>query len=208
VIGFVLSATISDYKESERIPPEFSSTIENMYEDAHEIHQTYDKFDIDRFRNDLIDIIDAFRSGTRVNRKGVRKEIGMLNRTFGEMEAAGVPANFIVKLKQQQAQLLRQMFRVNYIQKIHFIPSASVLVRSIVILVVGLLLLTNIDPFYGGLVITGAISFIMFYMLLLIDVIRVPFHASGTTRDDVSLFLLRETREYLRGRAKTSKNKP
>lgn len=34
VIGFVLSATIADYKESERIPAEFASTVENMYEDA------------------------------------------------------------------------------------------------------------------------------------------------------------------------------
>ena len=31
VIGFLLSATIADYKESERIPSEFSSIIENMY---------------------------------------------------------------------------------------------------------------------------------------------------------------------------------
>lgn len=126
----------------------------------------------------------------------------MLNQTFGAMEKAGVPANFIVKLKQQQAQLLRHMFRVNYIQKIDFIPSAMFLVRSIVVLVIGLLLLTNIDPFYGGLVITGAISFILCYMLLLIGVIRVPFHTSGKTRDDVSLFLLRETHSYLSKRHK------
>ncbi len=197
VIGFVLSATIADYKESERIPAEFASAVENMYEDAKEFHKIYPKFDLDLFRTNLIDVLAAFRDGARVNRRGARREISELNVTFGQMELAGVPANFIVKLKQQQALLLKSMYRVNYIQKIKFIPSAFLLVRSIVVLVVGTLLLTNIDPFYGGLALAGTITFIMTYMLLLIKVISVPFHDQGKTRDDVSLFLLKETRAYL-----------
>lgn len=198
VIGFILSATISDYKESERIPAEFASTVENMYEDAKEFHKSYSKFDLTLLRNNLIDVLTAFRAGTRVNRKGARREISELNISFGQMEKAGVPANFVVKLKQQQAVLLKSMYRVNYIQKIKFIPSAFLLVRLIVLMVIGTLLLTNIDPFYGGLILTGTISFIMMYMLLLIQVISVPFHDSGKTRDDVSLFLLKETRAYLK----------
>lgn len=197
VIGFVLSATIADYKESERIPAEFASTVENMYEDAREIKKQYKDFDITLFRKNLVEILGSFREGTRVNRKGARREIADLNITFGEMEKAGVPANFIVKLKQQQAILLRSMYRVNYIQKIKFIPSAFFLVRSIVVLALSTLLLTNIDPFYGGLALTGTISFIMVYMLVLIQAISVPFHDQGKTRDDISLFLLRETKSYL-----------
>lgn len=197
VIGFILSATISDYKESERIPSEFASTIENMYEDAREIHKAYPKFDLDLFRRNLMDVLLSFRDGTRINRTGARREIAELNETFGQMEKAGVPANFIVKLKQQQAILLKSMYRVNYIQRIKFIPSAFLLVRSIVVITIGALLLTNIDPFYGGLILTGTITFVMTYMLVLIQVVSVPFHDEGKTRDDVSLFLLKETRRYL-----------
>jgi hypothetical protein len=62
---------------------------------------------------------------------------------------------------------------------------------------IGLLLFTNIDPFYGGLFIVGAITFILVYMLILIHHIAVPFHDMGASRDDVSLFLLREARLYL-----------
>lgn len=201
VIGFLLSATIADYKESEKIPAEFASTVENMYEDARSIHTMYSKFDLELLRKNLIDILGSFRDGTRVNRSGARREINELNDTFIEMERAGVPANFIVKLKQQQAQLLRSLFRVNYIQKIKFIPSAFILARSIVVLIIAVLLLTNIDPFYGGLVLTGAISFILLYMIILIHTISIPFHDKGKTQDDVSLFLLRETTVYLRSQA-------
>ncbi len=197
VIGFLLTATIADYKESERIPAEFASVVENMYEDAKSIHTMYPKFDLDVFRLNLLDILKAFREGTRTNRHQARNEINELHHTFIDMEKAGVPANFIVKLKQQQAQLLRSLFRINYIQKIKFIPSAFVLVRSIVGLIIIVLLLTNIDPFYGGLALTGTISFIMIFMNILIQTISVPFHKAGTTRDDISLFLLREASEHL-----------
>lgn len=197
VIGFLLTATIADYKESERIPAEFASVVENMYEDALSIHQTYSKFDLETFRLNLIDILKAFREGTRKNRYGARQEINDLNQTFIEMEAAGVPANFIVKLKQQQAQLLRSLFRINYIQRIRFIPSAFVLARTIVALILAMLLFTNIDPFYGGLALTGTIAFIMIYINILIQTVSVPFHSAGKTRDDISLFLLREASEHL-----------
>lgn len=202
VIGFILSATIADYKESEKIPAEFASTIENMYEDAQYTHKTYKEFNLDLFRTNLLDILKSFRTGTRVNRTGVRREIHDLNVTFGEMEQAGVPANFIVKLKQQQAVLLKSMFRVNYIQKIKFIPSAFILARSIVALIIVMLLFTNIEPFYGGLILTGMISFILLYMIVLIQTISIPFHAKGKTQDDVSLFLLQETAANLKAKDK------
>lgn len=200
VVGFVLSATITDYKESERIPADFAAMIQDMFEDAAEIKKTHQKFDLEHFRKNLIDILETFREGTRPKRRGAREDINDLHVTFGEMERAGVPANFIVKLKQQQTQLLRSMYRVNYIQKINFMPSASILVRAIVVLVTALLLLTNIDPFFGGLMIVGFITFIMMYMVLLIQVISKPFRPEGTTQDDVSLFLLRETIDHLKKR--------
>lgn len=202
VLGFVLSATIADYKESERIPSEFAANIEDMYNDAKEMHKTYPGFDLELFRTSLIDILNTFREGTRVNRKGARREIAQLQVCFADMERAGVPPNFVTKLKTQQSQLMRSIFRVNYIQKIQFIPSAFLLIRAIAIMALGLLLFTNIDPFYGGLFIVGAITFILMYMLILIHHIATPFRGRGQSRDDVSIFLLREAKSYLDSQSK------
>ncbi len=202
VLGFVLSATIADYKESERIPSEFAANIEDMYNDAKEMHKTYPGFDLELFRTSLIDILNTFREGTRVNRKGARREIAQLQVCFADMERAGVPPNFVTKLKTQQSQLMRSIFRVNYIQKIQFIPSAFLLIRAIAIMALGLLIFTNIDPFYGGLFIVGAITFILMYMLILIHHIATPFRGRGQSRDDVSIFLLREAKSYLDSQVK------
>lgn len=197
VVGFLLSATIADYKESERIPSEFSSVLENMYEDARTTHAAYPEFNIEAFRKQLIKVARAFRTDVRNKSHKARHEVHQLNETFSAMEEAKVPANFIVKLKQQQALLAKSLFRVNYIQNIRVMPSAIILARSIVMSVAVLLLFTEIEPFFGGMIIIAIISFILTYMLLLIQVISTPFHAAGKTQDDVSLFLVDEALHYL-----------
>lgn len=206
VIGFLLSATMADYKESERIPADIASTLEGMYEDALSIEQNYPKFKSEAYREQLHAIAAGYLVDLRSSsRKSVtRTELHNLNALHAAMETAGVPANFIVKLKQQQTVLLRHLFRVNYIQRITFIPSATILAWSIVGLAAILLLMTNMDPFVAGVVISGAIMFILAYVLQLISVIRTPFHAEGRTRDDVSLFLIERARDHLAASARTS----
>lgn len=197
VLGFILSATIADYKESEKIPAAMSSTIENLFDDARNIHESYPKFDLDGLRDQLHSIAESFGSDVRNKEHGTRDHINGLSPYFSQMEKAGVPANFIVKLKQQQSQLLGFVSRVTYIQRINFIPSASILAKSIVTLLILMLLFTNVDPFYGSLAIVGLISFILIYMLILIKTIGTPFHAEGKTRDDVSLFLISDVQRRL-----------
>lgn len=61
---------------------------------------------------------------------------------------------------------------------------------AIVILAVTVLLFTKAEPFYAGLILTGALTYILTYVLQLLRVIRTPFHDEGKTMDDVSLYLL------------------
>lgn len=199
VIGFLLSATIADYKESERIPSDFAAQIEDMYDDASAIHKSYPVFDLEGFRKQLRKVAIGFNKDVRKRSYDAHQDIRGLAPYLSDMEAGKVPPNFIVKLKQQQTLLLRHRHRVNYIQKIKFIPSATILARSIVSLVIVLLMVTNVDPFLGGVTIVGLISFIMIYMLVLINVISTPFHVAGKTRDDVSLFLVNDAARYLDG---------
>lgn len=200
VIGFILSETIADYKESERIPAEFAANVEDMYADAETIHQSYPGFDLEGFRAGLYKVAHKFDREVRNASRGVSEDIRALNPFFSQMEKAGVPSNFIVKLKQQQLLLLRHRKRVTYIQQIEFIPSATILSRSIVFFVITLLIFTNVDPFYGSLAIIGIISFVLIYMMILINVISTPFHPAGKTRDDVSMFLVDSAATFLKSK--------
>lgn len=207
VIGFILTAIISDYKESERIPAEFAANIEDMYVDTEVIHQSYPEFNLEGFRAQLYQVAHKFDDNVRNASRGTSEKILALSPFFGEMEKAGVPPNFIVKLKQQQALLLKHRKRVTYIQRIKFIPSANILMKSIIFFVIGLLIFTNVDPFYGGLAIIGIMSFVLIYMMILIDVISKPFHAAGKTLDDVSLFLIDSSADFLKSKEQTQLKK-
>lgn len=198
VIGFLLSTTMADYKESERIPADFSANIENMYEDGISIHANYKKFDFKAFQKQLQKVASSFASDVRHKTNKSQLQIHALSEHFAAMEKAGVPPNFIVKFKQQQALLTKHLLRVNYIQRITFIPSATILAWSIVVVTIGLIMFTEIEPFYGGMVLVAGIAFILVYILQLIHVIRTPFHVAGKTQDDVSLFLLDQTVEHLK----------
>lgn len=191
VLGFLMSATIADYKEAERIPAEVASALENMREDIVSIAQNYPKFDLVGYDTQLLKVARAFAGDVRNSKSNqAQRNIAKLTQLNAQMEKAGVPPNFIVKLKQQQTVLVRHLFRVNYIQRITFIPSATILAWSIVTLAIGLLLITEVEPFLAGMVLTGGITFILVYVLQLLRVIRTPFHDEGKTQDDVSLFLL------------------
>ena len=207
VISFLLSANIADFKESERLPAQFASTIDDMYHDAKQLHVSYPDFDLEAFRLGLLNVLSQFRLGTRQERHQARQEITDLQGSYGQMERAGVPPNFVTKLKTQSSQLSNNLYRINYIQRIQFLPSATLLVWLIVGIVVTTLVLTNMSTTSGELVITGSIAFMMVYILLLIRVISVPFHPSGTTMDDVSLFLIREVRDYLESQKPASKSR-
>ncbi len=197
VIGFIMSATIADYKESEKFPSEFCAVVENIYEDSLGISHNYPDFDIDKFRLCLIDILKSTKKDLVEAQRVARHDVHMISEYFTKMEDAGVPPNFITKLKQEQGNLIRMLFRAYYIQTIKFIPSASVLAKSIVVSLIGLLLLTDIDPPSSSIWLTGVISYLFIYMLMLISVIGTPFHARGATRDDVSLFLFDRAIEHM-----------
>lgn len=198
VLGFILSATISDYKEAEKLPAEFSAIIENMYEDVQSIHANYAGIDAKGFSRQLAKIMETMKEDLVTVSREAHHEVHKLSAYFADMERTKVPPNFIAKLKAEQGQLIRMLFRAYYIQTIQFIPSAIILAKVIVVVIIGLLLLTNIEPPSASLWLSGVITFIFIYIIRLIKTISVPFHPSGTTQDDVSLFLIDRAINHLK----------
>lgn len=205
ILGFILSATIADYKESERLPAEFTAIVENMYEDVLLISRRY-PLDIERFREGLLAALDSLRDDVVSGNRETHHHVFALGEFFAQMEKAEVPPNYIVKLKQEQAQLVRNLFRDNYIQSIRFIPSAFFLAKSVLLGTIGLLLLTALEPFSTSFVAIGLIAFVFIYILRLIEVISTPFHPKGSTQDDISLFQVERTAEHLKRRTGNAEN--
>ena len=116
-----------------------------------------------------------------------------LSESFLELDESDVPANYIVRLRAEQAGLRKSLLRVYHLQREEFLPSAYAMIVAFLALILILLMFTNFDGLEESLVTVGFLSFFFLSLLQLLNVISTPFKV-GTERtdDDVSLFLLNE----------------
>lgn len=200
LFGVILSGTMSDYKESERIPAEVVSACESIYEDGLSTSETRDGFDLDYLRGVLLEVLDGFEADAADpgSRRAI-EALGGLSKSFSRMEELGVPPNFIVRLKSEEAAMRKSMLRMYYIQRTGFLPSAYFFVQSIVVLLLGLLVFVKIEPLYTAVIVMVFLTYLFVYILGLLRTLDRPFRKGERTRDDVSLFLLDELRARLQG---------
>ena len=80
-----------------------------------------------------------------------------------------------------------------HIQREEFLPSAKAMITSLVAIILGMLMFTDMGGRVESLVTLGFLAFFFVYLLRIIDVISKPFKVGRErTDDDVSLFLLTE----------------
>lgn len=202
IIGFLLSGVLSDYKEADRIPGELRTALESIYEDCRLFARTHAEFSLEAVKRNILAVLSSFQEALKhpklCDLRPVLAHVDALSENFFEMESAGAPANYIVRLKTDQSTLRRLVFRVSHIQRIQFVPSVHVLVQALVFAIVSLLLFLKTEGSPESALIFGALSFMFIYSLYLVNTLEQPFRKGRQSLDDVSLFLLRECEEKIR----------
>lgn len=94
--------------------------------------------------------------------------INDLSRSVLEPERLGVPPNSIVRLRTEQGSVHRIVLRIYHIQGTEFLPSAYILVQSIVTLIITALVFARIEPSYEAAVLLGMISYFFMYLVKLL----------------------------------------
>lgn len=194
VMGLVVAGTLSDYRDAERAPTELAAGMYVILREAESYHRLWGSPNLKTLRQRLVAIVDALRRDIDAgNTRDCQAAIEELSESFLEMEGTDVPANYIVRLRAEQAGLRKTVLRVYHIQREEFLPSAYVMIFSFVVMIITLLMFTKIEGQIESLVTLGFLSFFFVYLLRLLSVIDKPFKV-GAQRgdDDVSLFLLYE----------------
>lgn len=202
IIGFLLSAILTDYKEAERLPADLRSSLEAIHDDCSTFARRHSEYDVKPVRDALLHIVECLPSklGAKGEQDfgGILAHVDALAEQFCILEDAGMPPNYIVRLRAEQGVIRRALFRMYHMQRIQFVPSVHVLVQSLVIAVVSLLLFLRTEGSPESALIFGAISYMFVYVLYLAATLEHPFRKGRHSLDDVSLFLLREFGEKLR----------
>ena len=199
VLGLIVAGTLADFKEAERVPSEMTAALTNIHDDCAAFKEQFPDLDLVRLEDTQARIVDAFRHdlGDPDTFRAL-EAIDDLNATFLEMDKVGVPATYTSRLRNEQGALRRSVLRVYHVQRTEFLPSAYLLIQSIVALIISVLAFTETEgPQYQAVIILGFISFFFISLLRLLRIMDRPFHVEEHTQDDVSLFLLRRFVERL-----------
>lgn len=190
LMGFLLTGVLSDYKESEKIPGEIASSINNIYSELIYLH---DDKKIPLTKDCMIycqeltnSILDWFHRKEKTS--SLISKTRFLNSLFARIED-DTQVNYIVRMKNEMSGLSKTIIRVDTIRDTNFISTGYQISISVTLLMCFGLVFSKIDPFYESLFFVGVISFLMIFLIFLINDLDDPFaYNKKYSAENVSLY--------------------
>jgi hypothetical protein len=169
VVGLLVAGTLSDYKDAERAPTDLASGLYSILREAEAMHTVWGTPDLSALRQRLIAVVTTLRADIDTgDSRTCQAAIEDLSESFLELDESDVPANYIVRLRAEQAGLRKSLLRVYNLQREEFLPSAYAMIVAFVALIMVLLLFTNFDGQAESLVTVGFLSFFFLALLRLL----------------------------------------
>ena len=191
LIGFLIAGVLSDYKESEKIPSEIVAALKTLYDDAYTLYRTIKSEKSHPFieQQKLLahSLIDWLHKKERT--QSILNKITDMNDYFSDFDNDGSQPNYIIKMKNEQSSLRKLVLRIDTIRDTSFVGSAYAIVEIMGVVITLGLVITRIEPFYASLFFTPLVTYIIFYMLLLIKDLDNPFDYSGTAETGTEISL-------------------
>ena len=191
-IAIIFAGTLTDYKESEKIPSEIATSIRSFYSDL-DLVRVQDKTLVPRMQENTASLLRCINTNFRNNvwnMEEMDSAVDTLNEDIGRLVDLNVPPNFVIKLKTEMTNIDRISHRVKTIAETSFIPAAYAISELAAAGVIILLFFVKLDPFYEGLILFTVLSMLLIALLLLIRDMDNPFEVGKKTYADIDLFLL------------------
>lgn len=204
LIGFMLAGTMSDYKESEKLPADMAAALESLEDTINLAHQFKGGFSLQTVKEKLFKVSDSILSWFHYQKTNdeIFNEISGITDIALILEQAGVGA-IASRISSEQNNLRKQFSRVSVIRRTHFLSTGYALLEVITVVIVLLLMISKFDSELIAIIIVGFIVQIFFYMIYLIRDVDEPFEYDPSGKvgaADVDLCPLVEYHKRLKGR--------
>jgi len=191
-IAIIFAGTLTDYKESEKIPGEIATSIRSFYTDL-DLIRVQDRTLIPRMQEKTAALLRCITMNFRNNvwnMEEMDSAIDTINEDIARLVDLNVPPNFVIKLKTEMTGVDRISHRIKTIADTSFIPAAYAIAELAAAGVIILLFFVRLDPYYEGLVLFTVLCMLLTALLLLIKDMDNPFEVGKNTSADIDLFLL------------------
>lgn len=199
-IAIIFTGSLTDYKESEKIPGELAASIKALYKDSKIIKISDEKITED-MRSHIKELLHVMISNFRNNiwkLSEIDLAMDAINDDINRLAEKGVAPQFLVKLRTELINIDRTSNRIGTIMETTFIPAAYGIAELAVGAVLLVLLFVKTDPFYEGLALIGATSALPIGLIILIKDMDNPFEVGKNSYADVDLEILFGLEEYLK----------
>lgn len=199
-IAIIFTGTLTDYKESEKIPGELAASIRALYNDSKIIHADDGRITAD-MRAHIRELLHVMNSNLRQNvwnLNEIDQALDIINLDISRLGERGVAPPLLVKLRTELINIDKISNRIKTITETTFIPAAYGIAELAVGAVLLVLLFMKTEPYYMGFALVGATSALLIGLILLIKDMDNPFENGKNSYADVDLSLLCRLEEYLR----------
>jgi hypothetical protein len=191
-IAIIFTGTLTDYKESEKIPGEIATSLRSFSSDL-DLIRVRDETLVGRMKEKTAALLRCINKNFRNNfwdLEEMDSAIDSINDDIGRLVDLEVPPNFVIKLKTEMTNIDRISHRIKTVTETSFIPAAYAIAELAAAGVIILLFFVRLDPYYEGVILFTVLCMLLTALLLLIRDMDNPFEVGKKTHADVDLFLL------------------
>lgn len=176
LIGFMLAGTMSDYKESERIPGKITTNLEVLEEIAITL-ALKNKLDIKPFRAEILALSKSIKDWffKKISDKRMFEVLSEYNKDIHKLDQAGAAPPVVGRMINHIHNLRNLLIRTQVISKTGFLATGYALLETLLGSIVILLWITEFQTLISMTLITFFVVLIYTYMYLLIKDIDDPF---------------------------------
>jgi hypothetical protein len=201
VISFILAGTLTDYKESERIPSDIASNLESIEDwillglkaprltgpsiNSEPLDKGFVKKELLDTSNQIVNWVNSKEKDSFSIFPHLRK----LNEIAYYFSIRGADKESIKGIQENTNQLRKNLTRIYTISRTEFITPAYTLAKSILLIILIMLLLAKFRSRVGDGVVTFSLSFVFIYLYFLIKSLDDPFNQSSKTKVDIKPIL-------------------
>jgi hypothetical protein len=194
ILGFLLAGVVTDYKESEKIPNEIAASLYALWQEADYLRTVSNSLSSELLMEKIKRFVPTLKNDFFVLRNDeLKKLLDSLSDDIIEIGKEGAAPNYVMRMKTEIASLKKTINRISVIKNTDFIPSVFICIKTIAYIFLTVYCLLDVEPWWGGLILVGIFTFVIFSILFLIQDMEDPFDYDGSGEvksDEISLAVL------------------
>lgn len=203
--GFLLAGTMADYKESEKLPGDVSTTLETLEELFILAATQRPSLDLKELQRHVLRLTDAIRGWLvkKYTSPQVFEALTAMSAVIVHLEKSGA-GPYASRAVPQLLMARRAVSRIDVISRTGFLPPAYALLEVLLAMILALMMVAKFKSTVAEFVLIPFVSLVNIYLLRLIKDIDDPFDfapdGSKNGGAEVDLFPLDEYRTRLASR--------